>query len=275
MNNKKTFILTFFLAIILVIGIFIFSLSIQAIWQSTKESENTINFNNNTTIGEISSTYPYESITNCPSEIIPYFYHHESLLESISTKSDGMASLQEASNTTGNFINTFFTPTSLIPPTAYIDYIYYEHNNSTEIQYLTKVVYEDISFDFSATLNSLTLEFIRIDVEFNSPFPSSAILINDSDFDEFIAESIPLEQEEKIKTTTNEILTYLGYQDELINISYGYSIFLTEDKTNGKSQPLYNVDITFADNTAITLLLTADTQNPKLIYFSGKYQPLV
>ncbi len=267
MKTKRTLLLALILAISLIIGIFIFSTGIQFLWQSENESENNIQINSNTTLSEISNSYPYESIVNSKEHITP-FIDREYFFQSIVSGTDGMASLQEASNKMGELINSVYKPTSLVPPVAYLDYHKLNYSNSqTHIYYFTEVEIGENSFIVHAVLNSLTLEIISCTAFINQPISETAIL-TESELTPTTGE-LPDDVTEKVMNTARETLPYIGYNEEIevVYIGYNHISIMENDVPTGKLMVVYSVSIQTSTGETLGLQFSADEQDLTLLHF--------
>ncbi len=268
MNNKKTLILTIILAVILLLGIFIFSLSIQAFWQSETETETTINVSGSTVLTETVTSYNYNSIKNSPEHLTPYYYR-ETLFNSIVYPSDSMASLQEASNKMGELINSIYKPTSLVPATSYTDYCKMYESHPTEIYYFSEIEIGEDLVVVHAILDSLTLEITYFSTYLTSNISDTAIIITDENKDLYLYNSPNEAELQKIETATKDILKIIGRNGEISELSPFYSFHTIESNIENTTILFYGVNVYFKDGDYLSLSFTADENELFLLDLSN------
>ncbi len=272
MNTKKTLLLTLILAVTLVIGIFIFSITIQYLWQGETETENNIQITSNTTIIEASQSYPYKSILDSE-EYITNSFEREFLFENIVYGSDNFASLQEASDKMGELINIIYKPTSLIPSVAYVDYHKLNFPNTpTHIYYFTEVEIGENSFIFHAVLNSLTLEIISCTAFINQPISETAITVDTDNREPLRNTEMTGVALEKTTKAVEDILFNFGYSSEHITQTYqGYNfITITENNMQtDKLMLLYSMSLFYNESNHFVIEFLADENELTLLSFQN------
>ncbi len=261
MNNKKTIILTFSLATILILGILVFSNGVQNAWQATSEVENNIDVSNGNNILLASNIdYPYDSIKNIDdSSNISDIIYKSQLYGPVPDSTIEFAPLQESVNIVGEFIKLNYGLTQVQNTTAYIGYSFMNGVHVPEIYY-----YIDIDGNrFSAMLSGFTNELIGFNLDYISTL-SKNLEIHSADDANFSNTAVSEDNLLLIDNKVREILNILGYTQSVESSESTHSLVpcdngMLSSDTSFSSEDyfiLFSTSVKLSDESIISLSFT-------------------
>ncbi len=280
MNNKKTIILTFSLATILILGILVFSNGVQTIWQASSEVENNIDVSNTDNvllIDDYTTNYPYANHSDIPDNTLLSQDSDPFVISLAFEGDDNMISLQEVSNNMIDYLNASYPSVKINNNMSYIDYLKkYETSQDTYILYSAEIVINDnLIIPFHAEIDSLTGEIIKTYTRLEENFKTETSIIATSATDEtYYNKALSTDEISKLENQIVDILQSMGYNQAFSNSDFSYDIH-TVWGSDGENELIdfyavyYSINITLTDGSEFLFYFTADTDTPILKYMTN------
>ncbi len=279
MNNKKTIIFATLFSLFAIIGILVFSFSIQKIWQASNEVENILTLNDNDIVLTASIDYPYDKIENAD---IPTVFDDENeryILSSISvTSNEDAFTLQQIANFMGEFAKIHFGNTQMQHTPAYIDYLKLEFSYDY-ISYHSYLNFDNGYMRLTASFDPITRFPIAIKI---SDYRTQSDTFKTIPFDEKDSLTITEEDKLRIAEETKYLLDILGFSTNIKeqtfaaygSLSIKDGVILHDGVDLAKDTDLdlcirYVTYVTLDDGTRLNMDFFADDNNLYLHFFSN------